>query len=73
MVNLLNLAGPHKSAAAFDEIPPLGPLRVSIKYPKRPGKVTLQPEGTSLPYEYKNGEIAFILNKLDIHSIIEID
>ncbi len=73
MVNLLNLAGPHKTAAAFDEIPPLGPLQVSIKYPKRPGKVMLQPEGTPLPYEYRNGQIALTLNKLDIHSIIEID
>ena len=73
MVNLLNLAGPHKSAAAFDEVPPLGPLKVSVKYPKRPGKVTLQPEGKPLAYEYKNGQIGFTLEKLDIHSIIEVD
>ncbi len=73
MVNLLNVAGPHKSVAAFDEIPSLGPLKVSVKYPRRPGKVTLQPEGTSLPYEYKSGQIDFTLQKLDIHSIIEID
>ncbi|WP_373511385.1 hypothetical protein [Persicitalea sp.] len=73
MVNLLNLAGPHKSAAAFDEVPPLGPLQVQVKYPKRPGKITLQPDGTPLPYEYKNGQIIFTLQKLDIHSIIEVD
>lgn len=73
MVNVLNLAGPHKTAAAFDEIPPLGPLEVRVKYPKRPVKVTLQPENKTLPYEYKNGQIVFTLNKLDIHSIIEID
>lgn len=73
LVNLLNLAGSHKSAAAFDEIPVLGPLQVKVKAAKKPGKLTLQPEGKILPFTYTNGEIAFTVNKLAIHSIVDIE
>ncbi len=46
---------------------------INVKYPRRPDRVMLQPENAPLAYEYKNGQIDFNLEKLDIHSIIEID
>jgi hypothetical protein len=73
LVNLLNVAGPHKSAASFDEVPTLGPLQVRVGFPQRPRKLTLQPEGKSLPYEYTGGQIVFSLQKLEIHSIVEVE
>ncbi len=73
LINLLNVAGPHKSAASFDEVPALGPLKITTTYPRRPTRLTLQPEGKSLAYEYTNGQIVFSLEKLDIHSIVEVD
>ncbi len=73
LVNLLNVAGPHKSAASFDEVPVLGPLKVTLNHPRRPTRLTLQPEGKSLSYEYTNGQIVFSLENLHLHSIVEVD
>lgn len=73
-VNLINMVGNHANKAihAHDEIPPLYNLKISIKSPQRPKQVVLQPENKPLPFAYKNGEIVFMISKLDIHSIVTI-
>ncbi len=73
-VNLINMTGNHanKSIHANDEIPPLYNLQVSIKTPRRPRQVMLQPENKPLPFAYKNGSAVFVISKLAIHSIAEI-
>ncbi|AEI48209.1 alpha-L-fucosidase [Runella slithyformis] len=73
-VNLINMAGNHanKSIHANDEIPPLYGLQVSVKTPRRPRQVVLQPENKPLPFAYKNGKAVFTISKLAIHSIAEI-
>lgn len=73
-INVINMAGNHanKSIHASDEIPPLYNLQVTAKVTQRPKQVLLQPENKPLPFAYKNGEIVFSINKLAIHSIVEI-
>ena len=74
MVNLVNTAGPHavSQVSAFDEIPSVGPLEIVIRSGTNPNKVTLEPEGTALPYAFEQGEIRLTLPRLEIHEIIVV-
>ncbi len=74
-LNLVNPTGQHANDKmfVFDEIPPIGPLSVSIRSDKRPLKVTLEPGGKELYYNYINGKIVFTLPKLEIHDIIVVE
>ena len=74
-VNLVNTAGPHanEKVSIFDDIPPVGPLSVSIRYEKRPSKVTLEPVGKDIDFNYINSKIVLTLPKLEIHDIIVVE
>jgi hypothetical protein len=74
-VNLINTSGPHadRSVRSFDEIPEVGPLKISIRCGQKPKKVKLEPDGSSIPYKFSNGMIDVVLQKLDIHKIIIIE
>ncbi|MBT4485648.1 MAG: hypothetical protein HOC71_18430 [Candidatus Latescibacteria bacterium] len=74
-VNLVNTSGPHNNPniKVFDEVPPEGPLQVSIMYANKPEKVTLEPAGKELIYNYKNGKIQLTLPGLEIHDIIVVE
>ena len=75
LVNLINTAGPHadNSTYVFDEIPPIGPLDVSIQTKIEPKKVMLQPGNRSVDYYYENGVVSLIVPKLKIHDVIVIE
>jgi hypothetical protein len=74
-VNLVNTAGPHADAEvhSFADIPPVGPLQVTIRCGARPKRVTLQPEGKRLDYAFSEGEIVLTLPRLELHEIIVIE
>ncbi len=74
-INLVNTAGPHadKQVAVHDEIPPVGPLTIRIRYRRRPRRVTLQPTGKKLAFRYRAGHIAIQLPRLAIHNIIVVE
>lgn len=73
-INLINVSGDHnaKSVIGYDEIPYLKDLTVAIKTGKQPRKIILQPEGTKLAVEFKNGISTVLLPDLHIYSILEI-
>ena len=75
MINLVNTAGPHgdDNVYVYDEIPPLGPLTVTIRSNKRPKRVTLEPQHLSLDYKYSKGKIKFTLPRLEIHAVIVVE
>jgi hypothetical protein len=74
-VNLINTAGGHnvRKTTVFDEIPPVGPLEIAIRLPRRPAKITLQPQGRDLPFGYAAGQARLVLEKLDIHSVLIVE
>jgi lysophospholipase L1-like esterase len=72
-VNLVNTAGPHQQEPILDSIPAVGPLDITIRTPKEPARVTVEPGGQSLPFEYHNGETRLTLPRLEIHSVVVID
>ena len=73
-MNLVNMAGPHADPLiwAFDEIPPVGPLEVTIRHGEKPGRVTLEPGGKELPVVYDAGKITLTLPQLEIHDVIVV-
>ena len=74
IVHLINTGGTHtdKNVYAYDEVPPIGPLTITIDRPK-PKSVFLQPDNKPLPYSYKNGTIIINLPVLDIHRMIVVE
>ena len=74
-VNLINTGGPHANdnTFTFNEIPEVGPLNITIKTEREPQKITLEPEGKELAYQYKNGQISLTLPSLKIHNIIAVE
>lgn len=73
LVNLVNTSGPHRTEPIIDSIPPVGPLKVTIRNVGMPGKVTLQPSGRELAYDYHTGAIEIELPRLEIHDIIVVE
>lgn len=75
VVNLVNTAGPHNNSKVlvYDEIPVVGPLNISVKYPAKPHKVMLQPENKPLIYKYEQGKIRCKVDELNIHDMIVIE
>lgn len=72
LVNLVNTAGPHRTQSVFDTIPAIGPLIVTIRQPTRPAKVTLEPSGESLAFEFRDGKLAVTVPSLRIHEAVVV-
>ncbi|MBA4166724.1 MAG: alpha-L-fucosidase [Chitinophagaceae bacterium] len=74
-INLINMAGPHANDAvyAYDEVPPIGPLKISLKLDKKPSAITLQPGNYPLPFDFDNGTAHFTVSRTDIYSIVMVD
>jgi hypothetical protein len=72
-VNLVNTSGPHRKEPIIDSIPPIGPLTMTIRQPTRPVKVTLEPEGQPLAFEYRSGEVHVTVPKVELHEIVVVE
>lgn len=74
MLQLLNANGHHSdpNAVTEDFISPIVDIKLSIELDANPEKLILQPEGRELAFEYKDGRAYVELNRLDIHSVIEV-
>lgn len=74
MIQLLNVGGSHFAinCATEDFIPPVLDIELSIALDQAPVKLVLQPEGKELPFEYRDGRAYVKVDRVDIHSIIEV-
>jgi alpha-L-fucosidase len=70
-VNLVNVSGPHANADVYvyDEILPVGPLKISCMLTKKPSSITLQPGNRVVPFRYEHGVASFVVDSLKIYSI----
>jgi hypothetical protein len=77
MINLVNTAGSHddQDVYSIDEIPPIGPVTLSIKYDSKPKKVRIEPSGTKLDtvWDGRRKVLTVRIPKIDIHEILFID
>jgi hypothetical protein len=72
LLNRTNLPLPDRYDFT-DFIPPIGPLKISLKCAARPRKVTLVPEGTALEWTWKDGRLETTVPRLDIHGVVVVD
>lgn len=72
IVHLINCAGPQDNGRVyiFDEIPPIGPLEVSLRLPSAPARVTLEPDGAELPFAYSDGVAVVTVPRLEVHAMV---
>ncbi len=73
-VHLINTGGPHadKQVYTYDHIPPAGPLTVSIRVPRRPRQVRLEPGGRALRFHMRAGRVTVTLPALSIHNALVV-
>ena len=51
---------------------PLYNVLCSVKCDIKTSKITLEPEGKEIPFEYENGRVSFTVPKVDIHQMVVI-
>jgi hypothetical protein len=55
-----------------DDIPPVGPIQIRVRCDQAPQRVTLEPGGASLPFEF-DGKVLYVsVPKLEIHCCVSI-
>lgn len=73
LVNLINTSGPHQTEPILESVAPVGPLEVAIRQAAKPARVTLEPAGGPLPFEYREGSVRLVIPKLEIHEVIVLE
>jgi hypothetical protein len=72
LVNLVNTSGPHRTEPILDAIPPIGPLKVAIRQANKPSKVTLEPSGTTLAFQHRDGILRVEVPQVAIHEAVVV-
>ena len=74
-INLVNTGGPHgdNTIHVFDEIPSIGPLRVSIKTRYKPKSIVMQPDNVKLKFTQQNAYSIVTIPKLKLHQILVVE
>ena len=76
--NMLHLLYAHttvrgENTEVIEDTVPLYNVKCSVKYNKNPRKVSLQPQNEELTFDFVNGEVKFIVPKVDIHAMVVIE
>jgi hypothetical protein len=74
-VNLINTAGPHAEprGAIQDSIPPVGPLEVTIRTKEKPRRVTVEPGGEPILFQFRDGAARLSLPRLEVHAVLLVE
>jgi hypothetical protein len=73
LVHLVNTAGPHRTQSILESIPPVGPLTVTLRQPAKPARVTLEPAGQTLDFEYRDGRLRLTVPHVAIHEVLVVE
>ncbi len=73
-VNLVNTAGDcrNENVYTYDDIPPVGPVSITVRTNRKPNKVLQEPAGTELDYSYNDSMVSVTLPRIEIHEIISL-
>ena len=76
--NMLHLLYAHttvrgENTEVIEDTVPLYNVNCSVKYSKKPSRVSLQPQNEELTFDFVNGEVKFIVPKVDIHAMVVIE
>lgn len=72
LVNLVNAGGPHKTQSIIETISPIGPLDITLRLPRKPAVVTLEPGARPLSFDYRDGQLRLTVPKVEIHEIVAV-
>ncbi len=75
LVNLVNTSGDHSDSKiyVFDQIPPVGPLTVTIRRQARPRAITLMPEGKKLDFAFRHNAVTVEVPRVAIHEVLVVE
>lgn len=73
LVNLVNTSGPHRTQSILESISPVGPLVVRIRRASAPTRVTLEPAGDPLEFDYRDGLLQVTVPPVAIHDIVVVE
>ncbi|MBS1877040.1 MAG: hypothetical protein JSU00_27765 [Acidobacteria bacterium] len=73
LLHLVNCAGMQVAAEYMsgDFVPPVGPLKISVRLPARPSKAVLAPEGAEIAGAWQSGRWTGVINRLEVHQIVQ--
>jgi hypothetical protein len=76
--NLLHLLYAHttvrgKGTEVIEDTVPLYNVNCSVKFSKKPSRVSLQPQNEELKFECVNGFVSFTVPRVDIHAMVVIE
>lgn len=72
-INLCNTGGSHVTTFTWDQLPPVGPLTLSVRLKKAPKAARLEPEGKTLRCRYTAGRVHIEVPAFAIHCVVTID
>jgi hypothetical protein len=76
-INLVNTAGPHADLKTpiLASIPPVGPLEITLRHPRKPTHVFVEPEHQPLAFTFDAAaaRVQMKLPRLDIHAVVTVE
>jgi hypothetical protein len=73
LLHLVNTGGEHHGGCyTFDEIPPVGPLEVTVRLEAPPRSVKLLPGNRRLKWSFDQGLLSLHIPRVELHDIVEI-
>jgi hypothetical protein len=72
LLHLVNCSGMQVATeyATVDLVPAAGPLRIGLRIPNRPARVTLEPGGRQIAGAWKDGLWTGVVDRLETHAIV---
>ncbi|MDO5554604.1 MAG: hypothetical protein Q4G68_12675 [Planctomycetia bacterium] len=71
-IHLVNTSGPHATAGVIETVDPVGPVALTVRLPKKPAAVRLEPGHREIDWQYANGQMALTVDTVPIHEIIVV-
>lgn len=74
IVHLSNLSGMSTSEehAVIDFVPPVGPVEVRLRTPRRPSSVVWEPGGAKVAWKWSNGVTRATVERLELHGMLAV-
>jgi hypothetical protein len=74
-INLVNTGGSHANqyVYVYDDIPPVGPLEITVRLNKKPKRISLEPSGKRINVNHQDGLLKIKVSQLDLHEIVLIE
>ncbi len=76
MVHMLNRGSGHPLSpknSAVEDIPPVGPIKITVPLAREPERVYTAPDGTAVASEWRSGRLEVLIPSLHIHNVLIIE